>query len=340
MYISSSDNTMKKFLSRICIYTIIVLSIVAAVNVSYLKTFDDCETIKNVPQNVEICNFGSSHGANGFNYEDAGRKYTCVNFALHSQTLLYDYSILQNFKDNLKPGAAVFIVISYFSFFGRPEVEGKNFIANNKRYYKFLPPELILQYDRITDIYVNYLPAMSPKALLRFAKVLITGNNPSLEINNPKPYGRRLAQGDMEALTRKTNAEEAKDDAVESFGRHFGTQRDKSGKRLRRQAAFDSIYGMIDLCRKIGARPIMVTVPYTPAYTDIIRKEDPEFFPEFYAVIDEIRSKTGVEYYDYGCDERFCGDYGFFLNSDHMNLEGARRFTNTILHEVLSLDVE
>lgn len=323
---------MRKFLIRIIIYVSIIIAVILAVNLCYFRIDPEYKTM-NVPENIQICNFGSSHGKCAFNYEDFKGRYVCSNFGMTSQSLLYDYRILQHYKNKLQPGASVFIVVSYFSFFGRPEAEEKDFLSKNKRYYKFLPPELILQYDWKTDLYVKYLPCLSTKGLLVLVKRILGVNREA------KIFEENFNLNDK-GWNIVTDAHNAALDAPAAYSRHIETRVDSSGQRLRKQEAFDAVYGMIELCRQIGAKPILVTVPYTREYTDIIRKNAPDFFAEFYSVVEKIRRKTGVEYYDYAFDERFCGDYSLFINSDHMNMEGARRFTNTLLREVLGIDAE
>lgn len=321
---------MKKFLIRIAAYVSIIAAIIIALNVCYLCVVPEYSTM-NVPENIQICNFGSSHGQRAFNYEDFKGKYVCSNFGLTSQSLLYDYRILQHYKDKLQPGAKVFIVISYFSFFGIPEAEGNDLAYKNGRYYKFLPREEILQYDWKTDIYINYLPCLSTNRLLDLVNHIFGVNiDTNMIIEDFNLYDQNW--------NRVTDARGVAIDAPKAYGRHIERRFDDKGRRLRRQESFDAIYGMIALCRQLGAVPVLVTVPYIREYTDIIRKKDPQFFPDFYAVIEEIRQNTGIEYYDYARDERFCGDYSLFLNSDHMNREGARRFTNALLHEVFGIE--
>ena len=308
-----------------------LFTIVLAVNFCYIKMTAE-DSAMNVPEGIQICNFGSSHGQRGFNYEDFKGKYTCSNFGLSSQSLVYDYRILQHYRDKLLPGAVVFIDASYFSFFGKPEVQGNDFASKNKRYYKFLPPEMIMQYDVKTYIYVNYLPCLSAEGLASFIKVL-------LKIDNGSRVFRDNFNCYDEGWNIVTTPHDSEIDAPYAYDRHIAKRLDEHGRRLRRQESFEAIYGMIDLCLKLGTRPILVTVPYTHDYTDFIKQNDPEFFGDFYAVIDEIKRNTGIEYYDYGFDERFRNDYSLFINSDHMNREGARIFTNTLLREVLSIDI-
>ncbi|MDY6400417.1 MAG: hypothetical protein SPL10_04805 [Synergistales bacterium] len=314
---------MKKFLLKILIYIALLTTIMLSINFLYIHNKADIDSdieafANGVPDNIQICNFGSSHGLYGFNYEDIEKKYTCFNFALSSQSLMYDYRILLNFKNKIKKDSVVFIVIPYFSFLGKTEIEGKDFTSKNRRYYKILPRDLIEQYDWETDAYVNYLPSLiaTPGDLLK--------NILSLKLNKNN-------QWDKEA-----DAPLAYKDAQEAYERHIVTDKiDKNGERIYRQEAFNAIYSMINLLKEIGARPIFITTPFLSEYTDAIKNNAPEFFSEFYSVVNEIVKNTEVKYYDYSHDKRFRNDYSLFMNSDHLNRKGARKFTNILMREVL-----
>ena len=320
---------MKKLVIKLVIYIVLLTAIILTYNACYLHLSTN-KFSANVPDDIQLCNFGSSHGRRAFNYEDFKTRYVCSNFALTSQSILYDYRILQHYKDKIKSGAYVFIVASYFSFFGRPEAEDTSFLSQNKRYYKLLPPDLILNYDWKTNMYINALPALSVESLTELLYNLLLRKE--IEVS-----GERFNDFDEAYLHLATTSNDASIDAVKAYRRHIASRIDADGRRICKKEAFDSIYPMIKLCREIGAKPILVTVPFTRDYTDIIRKNDPNFFREFYSVIDEIRQKTGIEYYDYGFDERFRNDYSLFMNSDHMNRKGARMFTRILLREVLGI---
>ena len=152
---------MKKYLIKFSIYVSILAVIILVLNALYIyKSENDIGAFANdVPDDIQICNFGSSHGLYGFNYEDV-KNYTCFNFALSAQRLTYDYRILQNYKDKIKKGATAFIVLSTFSLFGVPDTEREDFEAQNTRYYKFLPSNFIAKYEMKTYFFVNYLPIM------------------------------------------------------------------------------------------------------------------------------------------------------------------------------------
>ena len=317
---------MKKLFTKILIYAVSLSLLTLAINWCYLCMTEKHRRI-NVPDDIEICNFGASQSQEGFNYEDFRGKYVCSNFALSSQPFFYDYRVLQHYKHKIKRGAYIFLEVSYSVFFGKPESgTEEGFLSMNKRYYRLLPRELIRFYDWKTDLFVNYLPALSVESAAVFLNLLL--HRPATFENFNLPPGE---------WSRTTNLEESRIDTLRTYHSHVAKNVNKDGSRMRNPEAFDSLYAFIELCREIGARPILVTVPYTRVYTDTIKEKDPKFFGDFYSVIEEVRQKTGVEYYDYAFDERFCDNYNLFLNSDHLNREGARRFTNILLREVLGI---
>ena len=169
---------MKKFLCKLFIYALLLLAITIGENILFLyKHSSNDNTLSfnrnDVPYGIQICNFGSSHGYN-FNYEDVSNDYVCFRFALGGQALTYDYRILQNYKDRISDGAAVFILISYFSLFGQPEAQLQDFASKNREYYKILRKDLIEHYDMKTDFYVNYLPALAGYDFFSLMKILFS----------------------------------------------------------------------------------------------------------------------------------------------------------------------
>ena len=155
---------MKKFLFHSTLFFLLVLGAVSLINFLYVRNYK-VETIKNVPDDIEICNFGNSQPYNGIDYSVIDQ-YTCFNFALPAQSFSYDLRILENYKGKLKPGAKVLICCSYHSFFGKPETDSSDFASKNRRYYYFLPSKLIKEYDFTTDVILNYFPALTAKELL------------------------------------------------------------------------------------------------------------------------------------------------------------------------------
>lgn len=320
---------MKKFLFRVAVYFVALAVITLSVNMLYvhkLRKIDGTAKMLDVPNNIQICNFGSSHGQNGFNYEDASKKYVCFNFAMGSQSLVYDYKIMQNYKDKIGKGAKVFLLASYFSLFGMPEVYDPDFDSKNKRYYRFLPPEYIVQYSARTDFYVHYFPALAADTIMSLVEILFAGYGNDGWAQTAEDYAKNPQEASLWGRKR--------------FDVHFeGMLNTRNGKRIIRRESMEAIYGMINLCRELEAVPILVTMPFLKEYTNPAKEYDPSFLGDFYGVIQKIVSDTGIKYYDYSTDERFSHDYSLFMNMDHLNRKGARKFTDILLLEALSIDV-
>ncbi len=318
---------MKKFLVKILLYILIVAGITFAVNKIYVEKmfYDSSEVSKfhEVPENIEICNFGSSHGVHSYYYDDLNAEYTCFNFALDSQFLSYDERILEAYKGNLTPNGVAIIDISFFTCWGYPETESDSFESKNKRYYRFLPKPLIKNYDLYTDIIVSKLPSLD----VGLSAVASTILKPKNEITEIKSYP------DVEAVVDISKLQE---DTSLSCQRHiFENKRDVNGELFYNDEEIQALYDIVEICRDINVTPIFVTVPYLREYTETIEREDGDFYDQFYEWIYSTAEDLDVEYYDYSLDERFINDYSLFYNGDHMNSDGARKFTNILYDEVI-----
>ncbi len=313
---------MKKFIAKLLLFILLVLGIVGIINVAYMQMDvsdkDDTKKFATIPAHIQICNFGSSHGIYDFNYVDFDDKYECFNFGLPSQRLSYDFRLLKNYQNHIGKGTIVFIPISYFSLFGKDEIESKEFLAKNKRYYRILPKELIKEYDIVLDVGMNY-----------FLSLLV---NPNDVI---KAFIGQSSNFHEERWKKKSMEVNVAEDAKNACARHLKLDKfDENGNRLVNQEEIEALRGMIGICHERGAIPILVTVPFLEEYLMEIRK-DATFYSDFYSLVNKISKETGTEYYDYAFDKRFTTHYDWFINSDHLNREGAKNFTNILLHEIV-----
>lgn len=202
---------MKKFLSKLIAFTAIIVILTLAVNFLFVKMDksdpDYTNKFGNIPDTLDVCNFGSSHGLYGFNYEDIQYNgYKCFNFGLVSQYISYDYRLIQQYGNHIGEGTIVFIPVSYFSLFGKGEEVDDDFESKNKRYYSILPSELIKNYDVKTDIYVNFLPALGADTSV-LIKTLI---------------GKGSTAGDNDYNWMRVASDiDVSEDARAAFGRHI-----------------------------------------------------------------------------------------------------------------------
>lgn len=323
---------MKRFLTKILAFVLIITSITAVMNFVYIIKLDKADAdntkkFQSIPSSIKICNFGSSHGLCGFNYEDVN-EISCFNFGLSSQMLSYDKRLFDYYESNILEGAVVFIPVSYFSFFGNDERMGDWFAEKNKRYYRILPNEMIKDYDINTDIFVNYLPALSASALpasVNFIRVMLgKSEDTNGETWSGVPWSAVASDIDIQA------------DAEAAYERHCVTDKfDKDGNRIINREEVEALKGLIEACYNNNLTPVLVTTPFLHEYTDEIKRNDPDLYKEFYTIVDSIIDGTGVVYYDYGFDDRFQENYNWFVNCDHLNKEGARQFVNILMDEVV-----
>ena len=272
-----------------------------------------------VPDDISICNFGSSHSQCSYNYENLASNFVCFNFALSSQTLTYDNILLRYYHDKLAKNAMIFIEVSYFSFFGNEETTDIDFEAKNRRYYKFLPSYLIKEYDKGTAFYLTKLPSLIAYSDLANVFLKLAGINL------------------IENMNDATNIEEASSHAEQRYISHIKSKLNSDGTRNVNQEEVDALYEMIALCYASNFRPVLITPPFLAEYTDIIRENDPQFYDDFNGILLQVIADTGVQYYDYSFDLRFIHDYSLFKDTDHLNNFGAVKFTDILAEEVLGI---
>ena len=308
---------MKKIIAKGALFIVLVLCCTLIINTIYVNNAgygDDIDKFKAMPDDITICNFGSSHGRYGFNYSDVSDKYNCFNFAMVSQSLSYDDRILNTYKDHLKDNdCKVFITVSYFSLYGKPETEADDFDSKNMRYYAFLPKSEIKDWNMKSFIIEKY-PALTAYQALPGKLLKQRGKSEDTY------WDGCAADIDIDK------------DASEACERHLGDdKRDKNGNLIDNKEEKDALIDMISICKSKGDTPILITTPYLEEYNNAIENKYPDFFEKFSKDVQSIAMQNDVEYLDYSHDERFTHDKDVFMNSDHLNRKGAEKFTDIVI---------
>ena len=200
------------------------------------------------------------------------------------------------------------IPVSYFSF--NNEVVNENEAeAMSLRYYHFLSPENIPNYDPYIDITTNKLPILS------------AGEDILKLLPDFKLFIIALAADDngidMEEFTRR---------AQERYSRHFDNK-----EEYFLPERIQNLYDIINYCKERDITPILITPPFSSYYRDLVPET---FLQEFQETVNSIASDTGVEYYDYSYDDRFRGNLSYFMDADHLNEEGAAYFVEILISEI------
>ena len=329
-----------------------------------------------IPENIQLANVGSSHGQCAFNWDALAqeRGYETFNFALTSQSFLYDYSLINMHRDDFADGSLLFIPVSYFSF-NEEATDPADQEAISVRYYRLLSPKYNPDYSLYKDLVTVRFPILSAgdEIFELFKPPIIF---PSLSENRKNVvYAAEAAETDVEE-TAEAAAEETTDDAEaaaeevmdtaeaaaeevtnaaetaaeagtpeEIYGPE--TVQDFQAKGLARyQRHFENkdeyfeadkkqdLIDLITLCKENNIVPILITTPFTSYYNQYVSAD---FLYEFYSVINEIAVEYGVSYYDYSHDERFQTNLKYFGDADHLNPEGAVYFTGLLTEEIPEL---
>lgn len=260
---------------------------------------------------IHVGNLGSSHGAYDFVYDSLTKKgYICFNFANTSQTYDYDYAILQAYGQYMETNSVLFIPVSYFSF-NNEVVNDTERQAMSVRYYHFLPPEYIPDYDPYIDLVTHKLPILS-------AGEDILELFPDLNLTLT-----------AYAADDGIDAEEFARRAQERYSRHFDNK-----EEYFLPERIDELYAIIEYCQTHKITPVLITTPFSKYYRDLVSDE---FLQEFHDTVTKIADDTGVSYYDYSYDPRFRGNLDYFSDSDHLNETGAAYFMEILKEEVVEL---
>lgn len=317
---------MKKFLTKSAMFLLIIFTFFFSLNYFYLQTNTYKNSIINndtskfafVPDKLKIINFGSSHGRDGFVYQDYGDKLA-FNFALSSQTLNYDFNVMRNYEKCFQKDTVVFIPVSYFSLYW--EEFDKDFESRNKKYYDFLAAKYIDNCNRKYFYLNKFLPVMTlenadiSKAL--FEKVSL------IDINKDNRFRVATDIEDLEKSARLT------------YENHISSFKPNNPVINTRQG--ESLENILKLCKTNNWQAILVTTPFL----DIYNKCYPdEFFICFTKDIQYFAEKYQVPYLDYSRDERFENNLQLFANPDHLNLQGGKLFTSIVMEDIKKLEIE
>lgn len=314
---------MKKLILKVVAFVLAIGLISFGVNELYRSKIHAENKYDHIPAKLDLCAFGSSHALYGYNFEKASETYRCFNFALDSQTMSYDARIMETYLDRITENTVVLITVSYFSFY-EVETEYDNFESKNQRYYDFLPPNQIKEYDLYTDLMTNRLKSFSvgPDELL---KTIFTA----------KPEEAAWNAESEKIWDRSATTIDIYDNAEKAARRHIITgRRDNRGNLRVVDEELDALYHMIDMVQKKGGIPILITTPYLRQYNEAIKNTDPDFLDEFGSLVQKVVDDTGVSYYDFSRRSTFVDRPDLFINADHLNRSGAAIFTNLLLKTI------
>jgi len=278
-------------------------------NTNYWKNTVALERFKNIPENIQLANVGSSHGLRSFDYSDV--PYRSFNFGLNSQRFLYDYAILKQYVNRFSRNAVLLIPISYFEI---TRIKS-NFKDQRARYYRFLNKENMDYYS------------IQEKMLYTVVPVLTAGTTIKFIIKDQPPSTQELRVAKEPELTKYC------------INKHKSWTNDRMTDIETREEGFahnkSLVSQMVEFCYAHDIQPVLVTTPITSVLNNIFWGKTPDFFGDFYRFTRELQEAyPSLPYFDYSHDPRFDNDFSLFRDGDHLNIDGAEKFTAIVISDL------
>ena len=310
-------------------YILIILIIIGILfflllNILYKKTnyykinILQSNKFKEIPDNLEIINLGSSYAKYAFDYSKVGIKG--FNFGVQPQSLSYDFRILKQFKNKLKKNGVIIITIPdfVFAFLDYP-IEDYNY-----RYYSFLNKENILNYSSLKNFLLNYFPLiLQPKKLKYILKDISKENSDSLVfIENSetvtKEAQRRINGWKKEfKLLGTENSEDIPLNIKEMF--------------RKTQSLLEEMinYSLTNELKRV------IVIP--PCSKELNNFFSDNFLKEILYSNIEKANKSLIPVLDYLKDSEF-QDYHLYINSDFLNVNGRELFTKRVVADLKKIN--
>lgn len=317
---------MKKFLVKVLILfsilgTLLLWVNTAYINTDYYKTMNGMDKFLNVPEHIDVVNFGASHSQSAFRWESY-EEFEGINMALGAQTITYDEALFDYYMSHFDEDTTVIMEIMFKSLYEDEQIEGP-YGSNITRYYQILPREYILQWNIEDAVKFNYIPILGNRQaaisnmleeyLIRESKQ----SNPDKVLEGHKGEKTQLLEGWEENAMIEEGQRRANGFVNASGNQEKGMQ-------------YEALIRIIEKCKTKNMQIILVTAPTLPCFYE---KIDKDFMEQFYRDIEDICAKYDLEYYDYTADERMLEDYGLYVDTDHLNGNGGRVFTQIFLED-------
>lgn len=303
---------MKKLVCKLIILGIGTLIIVMTISAGYLKRLlGSNEIYNNMPYGIKLANTGSSHGAHAFDYSIYDG--AAFNFAMGSQSIEYDNNLINYYIDHFEKDSVLLIPISYFTFWYDELKSGKEFDNKNMRYFSILDIEN-MRFKSKKDYYTN--------------KCLFATKIADIQVRSVFSKAKRKASSKE---NKRLTLEEIGEKRAIYHLRHML----KNNVIIEMSPSVEaSLTSLIKLCKEKEITPVLITTPYSHYYSKVFSDI---FLSLFYNKINKICNQFNVNYLDYSKDERFAYKEELFMDTDHLNEVGAKKFTKIVIDDLNKL---
>lgn len=313
---------MKKFLVKLAIILAVVgipFGILNELykNTNYWKSANETYELRNYPDNITLLNLGNSHEMYGLRY----RKYyqgISNNFATSSQPFFYSHQVLKSAEGSIADGAVVLIPVSYFDWYYNWKELFAAIETYNSRYYSFLKPWEIYNYEFDAHIECGACPLLTAKENVKY--ILNDMQLPDIEAE----YVAKLMD---------RGEEHANDVADYKYNSLMNDVMDLGeGKERLYEDNKEDLTELISYCYRKGYRPVLLCTPVTSLLN---QRFSEEFLNDFDKKNQEIcRMFPEMLFLDYSKDTAFTDSLQYYIDSDHMNSQGGDMYTKKVLNDL------
>lgn len=277
----------------------------------FKSTYNNTDRFNHVPDRIQLCNVGTSHGCFGIKWEDYPG-LNAFNFAQTSQPFYMDLIMLKHFEKKIAEDAIVLIPLSFHQVYKYWQY---SYIGS---YYLFLSKQEIPSWSLQMYITKAALPIFDNMQLSAYIFKDIPTNKID-RFHYQERWTSCLSEGEMQELIDEHSMQWF----VDGFNENSY------------QKNFNAVSAIVDYCYEQNYIPIFITVPVYEDFNQAFDKFVPFIKKGFYKFSSELCEKyPNVPYWDYSNDKDFSSNIELFMDDDHLNMYGAEKFTARIIEDL------
>ncbi|MDL2214214.1 hypothetical protein LJB76_01480 [Clostridia bacterium OttesenSCG-928-O13] len=270
---------------------------------NYYRSVNNIFKFENVPNQIDVAIFGSSHAEYAFGYPNIPGK-TVFNFSMASQIPYYDNQLAQEYRTHFSQNCVAVIVVSFFSLYFSLNMPG---VRMPERYYRLLAPENVPHATLGESLKYKYFPLFSSNEGLKHCFEKRDKN-----LNYELPNYHMPEEKDFDRV------------AAERAFYHYAS----SGGVDKPIAAPENLSAYMNLIETFLALPqgkvVLLIPPYSRQYVDSFPVA---FLESFYKEIDKILALyPDIAYFNYSRSEKYMDHWEWFVASDHLSDVAREQF--------------
>ncbi|MGL4523888.1 MAG: hypothetical protein ACRCWQ_15170 [Bacilli bacterium] len=254
---------------------------------------------KNNPYPVDIINIGASHSMYGFYFKHTGLSH--VDLALPLQTLEYDYKLLKEYGEHLKPAGVVLVSISQISFVNAVTED----IGN---YYRILDRDDIEPLSLVDYYSYLHMPGTNSDRLIG----AITEKVKEFRWPSHSPW-----------RNDGINYAERKYKLIDSYDRAA-----KGNNSIEKN--MEHLRNIVDWCKEAGYKVVFTMEPVHSSYNEYFTEEVLNRL--VYQYLEEFGNE--IPFLNYMDDARFVDQEEYFLDPDHLNSKGRKKYSRIVYEDL------